>query len=44
MNLSRAPVLTIVIAQLFGTSLWFSANSAAGSLMLALGINETDIG
>lgn len=44
MNLSRAPVLTIVIAQLFGTSLWFSANSAAGSLMQAWGISEADIG
>ena len=38
------PVATIVIAQLFGTSLWFSANSAAGSLMQAWGISEADIG
>ena len=38
------PVPTIVLAQLFGTSLWFSANSAAGSLMQAWGITEADIG
>jgi predicted MFS family arabinose efflux permease len=44
MNFSRAPVLTIVIAQLFGTSLWFSANGAAGNLMLAWGISEADLG
>ena len=30
----RLPVVpTIVIAQLFGTSLWFSANAAAAALM-----------
>lgn len=38
------PVPTIVLSQLFGTSLWFSANSAAGSLMQAWGITEADIG
>ena len=38
------PVPTIVLAQLFGTSLWFSANSAASSLMQAWGITEADIG
>lgn len=44
MNFSRAPVLTIVLAQLFGTSLWFSANSAAGNLVQAWGISDADIG
>ena len=41
---SRSPVLIIVLAQLFGTSLWFSANSAAGNLMQSWGITEADIG
>ena len=27
------PVFVIVLAQLFGTSLWFSANSAADALL-----------
>lgn len=40
----RSPIPIIVIAQLFGTSLWFSANSAAGSLMHTWGITEADIG
>ena len=44
MRFTLPPVATIVIAQLFGTSLWFSANSAAGSLMQAWGISEADIG
>lgn len=39
-----SPIPVIVIAQLFGTSLWFSANSAAGSLMQTWGITEADIG
>ena len=38
------PVLVIVIAQLFGTSLWFSANSAADDLIRAWGIVPADIG
>jgi MFS family permease len=38
------PVATIAIAQLFGTSLWFSANSAAGDLMRAWGIGISGIG
>jgi predicted MFS family arabinose efflux permease len=38
------PVLIIVIAQLFGTSLWFSANSAADDLIRAWGIAPADIG
>lgn len=44
MRWQLSPVPTIVLAQLFGTSLWFSANSAAGSLMQAWGITEADIG
>jgi MFS family permease len=38
------PVLIIVIAQLFGTSLWFSANSAADDLIHTWGIAPADIG
>ncbi|GBU15506.1 MFS transporter [Polaromonas sp.] len=33
--LRRIPVATIVVAQLFGTSLWFSPNSAADDLVRA---------
>ena len=44
MRFSNSPVLVIVVAQLLGTSLWFSANSAAGSLMQAWGLSEADIG
>ena len=38
------PVATIAIAQLFATSLWFSANSAAPDLMRAWGISISGIG
>jgi MFS family permease len=38
------PVATIAIAQLLGTSLWFSANSAAPDLMRAWGIGVSGIG
>ncbi|HJW25255.1 MAG TPA: MFS transporter [Rhodocyclaceae bacterium] len=38
------PVPVIVLAQLFGTSLWFSANSAADDLVRAWGIAPADIG
>ncbi|TDY15484.1 putative MFS family arabinose efflux permease [Paraburkholderia sp. BL6665CI2N2] len=38
------PVATISIAQLFGTSLWFSANSAAADLMRAWHASASDIG
>jgi MFS family permease len=38
------PVATIAIAQLFGTSLWFSANSVAPNLMHAWGIGVSGIG
>jgi MFS family permease len=38
------PVLIIAVAQLLGTSLWFSANSAADDLMRAWGATPADIG
>jgi MFS family permease len=38
------PVATIACAQLFGTSLWFSANSVAPDLMHAWGIGVSGIG
>ena len=38
------PVPVIVLAQLFGTSLWFSANSAADDLIRAWGIAPAAIG
>jgi len=38
------PVATIAIAQLLGTSLWFSANSAAPDLMRAWGMSISGIG
>jgi len=38
------PVATIAIAQLFGTSLWFSANGAAPDLMRAWNIGVSGIG
>ena len=38
------PIATIAIAQLFGTSLWFSANSAAPDLMRTWGIGVSGIG
>jgi MFS family permease len=40
----RHPVPVIVLAQLFGTSLWFSANSAADDLARAWGIGSAEIG
>ena len=40
----KRPIPTIVIAQLFGTSLWFSANSAADDLIHVWGITPADIG
>lgn len=42
--LARHPVAVVVIAQLLGTSLWFSANSAAGDLRSAWGIDDGDLG
>lgn len=38
------PIATIAIAQLFGVSLWFSANSAADDLMRAWQVTASDIG
>lgn len=38
------PILLIVIAELFGTSLWFSANSAADSLRQVWDIGSSDVG
>lgn len=38
------PVATIAFAQLFGTSLWFSANSAADDLMRTWHVTAADIG
>jgi MFS family permease len=38
------PVAVIVIAQLFGTSLWFSANSAADDLVRLWHLSAADIG
>ncbi len=40
----RRPVAIIVIAQLFGTSLWFSANSAADDLTRIWALTPADIG
>lgn len=40
----RHPVFVIIFAQLFGTSLWFSANSAAADLQRAWGLAASDIG
>jgi MFS family permease len=42
--LQARPVTWIVIAQLFGTSLWFSANSAADDLRRLWGLSTADIG
>ncbi|SPA52206.1 MFS transporter [Cupriavidus taiwanensis] len=38
------PVAAIAIAQLFGTALWFSANSTAADLMRVWQASEADIG
>ncbi|HEX2603322.1 MAG TPA: MFS transporter [Oxalicibacterium sp.] len=38
------PIFSIVVAQLFGTSLWFSANGAAADLMRDWGLGASDIG
>lgn len=39
-----SPLAVIVIAQLFGTSLWFSANSAGDDLMRVWALQAADIG
>ena len=40
----RYAVPIIVVAELLGTSLWFSANAAAGDLALAWGLSPADLG
>ena len=40
----RYAVPLIVIAQLFGTSLWFSANGVGDQLLLAWGLSTPDLG
>jgi MFS family permease len=42
--MTQFPIAIIVLAQLFGTSLWFSANSAADDLMRVWGATPADIG
>ncbi|MBB3140150.1 MFS transporter [Halomonas organivorans] len=41
---SRHPLAIIVIAQLFGTSLWFSVNGVGLSLAGDLGLSDADLG
>lgn len=43
-HVQRHPIPVIVIAQLFGTSLWFSANAASDDLARAWGATAADIG
>mgnify|MGYP000152492131 CR=1 FL=1 len=43
-GLRRQPLAVIVIAQLFGTSLWFSINGVWFSLAAGLGLSEGDLG
>ena len=42
--LRAAPVATVAVAELLGTSLWFSANGAADDLARAWGATVADIG
>lgn len=42
--ISRHPLFTIVLAQLFGTSLWFSINGVAVSLSRETGLTEAGLG
>ncbi|HNO86787.1 MAG TPA: MFS transporter, partial [Rhodocyclaceae bacterium] len=44
MSAPRRVLPQIVIAQLFGTSLWFSANSAGDDLMRAWQLLPADLG
>ncbi len=39
-----SPIVAIVVAELFGTSLWFSVNAAADDLRRLWGLSTTDIG
>lgn len=41
---TRYPLVTIVIAQLLGTSLWFSVNGVGLALQDAVGMSERDLG
>ncbi len=41
---SRVAVAAIVVSQLLGTSLWFSANAAGDGLMADWGLSATDLG
>jgi len=41
---TRYAVAIIVVAELLGTSLWFSANAAAGDLARVWGLGPTDLG
>ena len=41
---ARYAIAIVAFAQLFGTSLWFSANSAALDLIREWGITAADIG
>ena len=42
--LARYPVATVALSQFFGTSVWFSANSAADDLSRAWGLQPADLG
>ncbi|PSJ21025.1 MFS transporter [Halomonas sp. ND22Bw] len=42
--MSRHPLVVIVLAQLFGTSLWFSVNGVGLSLAADLGLTDVDLG
>ncbi len=42
--MNRRPIAVVVLAQLCGTSLWFSANSAADDLRRLWGLTTGDIG
>jgi MFS family permease len=43
-RVSRRPVMWIVLAQLFGTSLWFSANAATDDLRVLWELTDADLG
>jgi len=42
--MTRHAIAVIVVAELLGTSLWFSANAAAGDLALAWGLGPAELG
>lgn len=42
--LKRHPLITIVVAQLFGTSLWFSVNGVGTALQQSAGLSGADLG